>query len=334
MRLLVFLILALAGCAPGAAPSPPLAAEPWQRQMSERLGRGLNVLGYDPLWRDPAKARFQDRHFAEIRQAGFRTLRVNLQAFTHMDPSGALEPRWLDSLDRVVGRATAEGLVVILDEHDFRPCGLDAVACQPRLLAFWRQIAERYRNAPDTVLFELLNEPNRQLTDALWNRNLAELLAVVRQSNPMRTVVIGPASSNSIRSLDKLELPEADRNILVTVHYYDPFRFTHQGAAWVQNGPLPTGVSWGSAADRAQLDAAFDGVARWSKAHQRPIFLGEFGAYDKAEMADRAAYTAAVARAAEARGWPWAYWQFDSDFVAYDMKAQAWVEPIRKALIP
>ncbi|HWU14322.1 MAG TPA: glycoside hydrolase family 5 protein, partial [Caulobacter sp.] len=60
----------------------------------------------------------------------------------------------------------------------------------------------------------------------------------------------------------------------------------------------------------------------------------EFGAYDKGDMASRAAYTAAAAREAEARGWAWAYWQFDSDFVAYDIKKDAWVTPIHEALVP
>ena len=130
------------------------------------------------------------------------------------------------------------------------------------------------------------------------------------------------------------QLPEDDRHIIVTIHYYAPLTFTHQGAPWVMNGALPTGVTWGSPAEYQAITDHFDLVARWSKAHQRPIFLGEFGAYDKGAMTSRAAYTAAVARAAEAHGWPWAYWQFDSDFIAYDMKRQSWVEPILKALVP
>jgi endoglucanase len=82
------------------------------------------------------------------------------------------------------------------------------------------------------------------------------------------------------------------------------------------------------------MKADFDGVQAWAKAHGRPMLLGEFGAYDKGDMASRAAYTAAAAREAEARGWAWAYWQFDSDFIAYDIKNDAWVAPIHEALVP
>ena len=80
------------------------------------------------------------------------------------------------------------------------------------------------QGAPDDVLFEILNEPNKKLTPELWNPLLREALAIIRQSNPRRTVVVGPTSWNNIKDLAKLELPEEDRNLIVTVHYYSPSR--------------------------------------------------------------------------------------------------------------
>lgn len=68
----------------------PLSAAPAQTpepawQAAAKLKRGVNIIGYDPLWRDPAKARFQTKHFAIIEQGGFDFVRVVLQAFEHMD---------------------------------------------------------------------------------------------------------------------------------------------------------------------------------------------------------------------------------------------------------
>ena len=63
-------------------------------------------------------------------------------------------------------------------------------------------------------------------------------------------------------------------------------------------------------------------------------FNREFGVYDKAPMESRARYLAFVVGTAAKLGWSWAYWQFDSDFVVYDVEKDAWVEPIRKALVP
>jgi len=312
---------------------PAAAREISPQEQVKAMTRGVNVLGYDPLWKDPAKARFQMRHFKTIKEGGFDAVRLNLHAFSHMDADNNLDPAWLKTLDQVVEAALAQKLTVILDEHDFNVCGEDPVACKPKLMAFWKQIGARYKDAPDQVVFELLNEPCKKLTDEVWNAWIAELLPIVRADNPTRNVIIGPAFWNNISHLNQLKLPEGDRRLIATVHYYLPMEFTHQGAPWNPDTPQ-LGVTWGTDAERARMKADFDTVQAWSKANDRPILLGEFGAYDKGDIASRVAYTAAAAREAEARGWAWAYWQFDSDFVVYDIKKDAWNEPIHRALIP
>ena len=331
-RWLSLLVLwALTACAITPAPSSVTAST-----EATQFHRGVNVLGYDPYWKDPAKARFQWRHFREIRRAGFDFVRVNLFAFDHMDADHRLSAAWLEQLDAVIREAQAAGLGVILDEHDFNACEKDIPLCRVRLADFWRQIAPRYRDAPANLAFELLNEPHERL-NPLWNEFFPDLLAIVRETNPTRTVIIGPASWNSLRELPKLQLPESDRNILVTFHYYDPFHFTHQGATWAgEEVKKLRGITWGSDADRAQLKTDFDTVAAWAAANRRPILLGEFGAYDKSgtPQAMRVAYIEAVAREAERHGFAWAYWQFDSDFLAWDMARDEWIEPVKRALIP
>ena len=225
---------------------------------------------------------------------------------------------------------------MILDEHDYNLCGKDAAGSKPRLLAFWEQVAEHYQDAPNAVLFEILNEPNTQVTPELWNAWIREALAVIRKTNPRRNVVIGPAWWNNIRYLEKLELPESDRNLMVTVHYYVPMNFTHQGAQWNRATANLSGITWGTDGEKRQVEDDFAGVQEWSKAQKRPILLGEFGAYDRggADIDSRVRYTSEVARQAEKLGWGWAYWQFDSDFVVYDMGKDEWVRPIWRALIP
>ena len=331
-RLSLLVLWALTACAVTPGPSPVTATS----ASAGQFHRGVNVLGYDPYWKDPTKARFQWRHFSEIRRAGFDFVRVNLFAFDHMDANHRLSDTWLAQLDTVVGEAQKAGLGVILDEHDFNACAKDVPTCRVKLAAVWRQIAPRYRNAPTNVAFELLNEPNEAL-NAVWNDFFPDLLAIVRETNPTRTVVIGPASWNALRELPNLRLPENDRNILVTFHYYDPFHFTHQGATWAgEEVKKLSGITWGSDADRAQIKADFDTVAAWAAANRRPILLGEYGAYDKTGTPEamRAAYIDAVAREAERHGFGWAYWQFDGDFIVWDMARDQWVEPIKRALIP
>jgi endoglucanase len=180
----------------------------------------------------------------------------------------------------------------------------------------------------------VLNEPCQKLTPELWNEYFAEALSIIRKTNPTRTVIVGPGQWNQIDRLADLKLPEADRNLIVTIHFYEPFAFTHQGASWTDRKDK-LGFDWnGSTEELAALNRAFEKADAWAKANKRPLFLGEFGAYDRGPLDSRIRWTSAVARAAEARGWSWAYWQFDSDFIVYDVKREAWVEPILKALIP
>jgi len=305
--------------------------------VNQKLGRGVNIIGYDPIWQDRAKARFKEGNFAKIREAGFTSVRINLHPFKQMDAANgwALKPSWLDTLDWAVKGALAARLAVILDMHEFHAMAENPAGRKPAWLAFWKQVATRFKDAPDDVVFELLNEPFGKLTPELWNDYLKEGLAVVRATNPTRVVILGGGRWNSIDGLQTLVLPEDDRNLIATVHYYTPMEFTHQGAPWNAENKDKSGVLWtGTDQERRRIELDFARAQQWAVAHDRPVLLGEFGAYDQADMDSRARYTAAVARTAERLGWSWAYWQFDSDFVVYDVEGDAWVEPLRKALLP
>jgi endoglucanase len=303
--------------------------------QNRRLGRGVNIIGYDPLWSSREEARMQNKHFRLIKEAGFNHVRINLHPFKHMGaaPAYPINPAWLETLDWAVEQALNQELIVILDMHEFNAMAKDPVGLKPKYLAVWEQLAERYKDSPDTVLFELLNEPNGALTVTLWNEYLLEPYNIVRSSNPDRTLIIGPAFWNGIDHIEDLELPEADRNIIVTVHYYHPMEFTHQGAPWSSHQDEVH--TWnGSPEEQAAIVRHLDGVRAWAERENRPILLGEFGVYDKADMASRVRWTDFVARHVESLGWSWSYWQFDSDFIVYDIDADAWVEPILHALIP
>ena len=179
-----------------------------------------------------------------------------------------------------------------------------------------------------------VNEPHGALDARAWNALLAKLLQVVRKTNPTRNVVVGPTRWNNLEELDTLRLPEDDRHLVVTFHYYEPFAFTHQGASWVEpQFSEKTGVRF-TPEQVAKIESDFDKVEAWSRRHGRPILLGEYGAYDKAPMEDRVLWTRTVARAAEKRGFAHLYWQFSSDFVLYDFQREDWVEPLLHAVVP
>lgn len=310
------------------------AVDPYTQ--NRKLGRGVNIIGYDPIWRSMDRARFKTGYFRMIKDAGFSTIRINLHPFRHMDRDNnyKLSDSWWKVLDWAVENALKSDLMVILDMHEFGSMGREPEKNKDRFLAFWRQVSERLKDAPANVLFEILNEPSRKLTSQMWNDYYRQALAIIRKTNPVRTVIIGPAHYNSIGGLNTLKLPEDDRNIILTVHYYSPMDFTHQGAPWAGRKDK-IGVEWkGTEEEKAAIERDFAKAQAWAKKHNRPILLGEFGVYDKAPMESRLRYLKFVTRTMEKFGFSWAYWQFDSDFILYDVRNEKWVEPVRDALIP
>jgi endoglucanase len=178
-----------------------------------------------------------------------------------------------------------------------------------------------------------MNEPHGVVTAEVWNGMLRDLLKAVRATNPTRDVVIGPAGYSSVEQLPTLDLPN-DPHIIVTVHYYWPLRFTHQGVPWNPDFQYLSGITFGSDEQKARIVSDFGQVAEWGRTHKRPIFLGEFGTYEKGDLNSRVTYLSTVARVAEAHGFAWALWEFETDFAAYDMKRNAWNTPLLKALVP
>jgi endoglucanase len=202
-------------------------------------------------------------------------------------------------------------------------------------LALWEQIASHYRDFPDNLFFELLNEPSGQLSDEQWQQIFPNVLHTIRRTNPNRIVIIGPGHWNSFDHLQNLNLPEEDRRLIVTFHYYSPMQFTHQGASWVSGSAAWKGTAWtGTPAERERLAKDFREAAAWASRNRRPLYLGEFGAYQGADLESRVRWTAAVAREAEKNGFSWSYWEFCSGFGAYDAQTSSWRQPLLRALIP
>ena len=79
---------------------------------------------------------------------------------------------------------------------------------------------------------------------------------------------------------------------------------------------------------------ALDKAVAWSEKHGVPLWMGEFGAYKKADMQSRVKWTKFVREQADVRNIPWAYWEFGSEFGVYDRKLQDWNKGLLEALIP
>ena len=277
-------------------------------------------------------------HLERIAQAGFDSVRVPIKWSGHARPTApyTIEPSFFERVDWVIDQANKNGLAAIINVHHYDEIHADIEAHEDRLAGLWRQIAQRYREVPTTELyFEIMNEPHGDFTHRRWRSVMEQSLSVIRESNPDRMVIIGGIDWNSVSGLGSLRLPEDDRHLIGTFHYYTPFRFTHQGAEWVDDSKAWLGTSWnGTPAEVQAIEDEFEALQRWSERYQRPVLLGEFGAYSKADLASRARWTAAVARAAEERDFSWSYWEFGAGFGVMQRGTRQWVPPLLQALSP
>src|SRR5689334_2270998 len=70
-------------------------------KQNARLGRGVNIIGYDPLWKDPSLARMKEKHFKLIKDAGFNNVRIVISPFKFSmnDSTYVIRPDFFTSLD-------------------------------------------------------------------------------------------------------------------------------------------------------------------------------------------------------------------------------------------
>ena len=235
----------------------------------------------------------------------------------------------------------------MINIHHFDDFTSHPKAQTARFLAIWRQVAKHYEKAPAGLAFELLNEPKDAATTEVINPIFAEAIRQIRQIAPRRTIFVGPGRWNSIGELPKLLLPDDDQNLIVTVHTYDPFYFTHQGADWAGPDTKVTGIQFPGPPSRplvpdpklkvnswvldwikrynteptatnpsspVAFQGAIDQAREWSEYYGRPIHIGEFGCFTKADPVSRANYYRSFRESAEKAGIGWAIWDWKAGF--------------------
>lgn len=312
--------------------------------LARSLGRGVNFGNMLEAPREGDYGVKVEQHFIDTATAVFKTIRLPVKWSNHAAPTedATLNEAFARRVDGIVDRLLAKGVTVILNVHHYNQLtgdgllpnefGVDPAVLEQRWVNIWAQLGKRYRGRSPKLIFELLNEPHGKLDGEPWNLLMVKGLAAVRQTNPNRAVMIGPSYWNSVRDLPRLKMP-ADPNLILSIHNYDPFGFTHQGVSWIPVAIQQVGSVCCDAAQTKQIVDALDTAKRWSGAKGFPVHLGEFGAYRAAPMAARATYTRLVRDSAEARGFGWSYWEFASSFGVYDPVRRQWIEPLREALL-
>jgi endoglucanase len=316
---------------------PILNPSEWEiHEQNKLLGKGINLgnaldAPYEGYWGCVLK----EQYFSHIKALGFNSVRIPVRWSAHCLNTFpyTIDETFFNRVIWAVDQSLKNDLRVIINIHHFDSLTQNPADNRIKLLALWGQIANRFCHYGPQLYFELFNEPKDNFTPALWNSYAAEALSAVRYTNPYRSVLIGPGLWNSIDGLPSLTVPP-DSFLILTMHYYKPDFFTHQGAAWVEGSNGWKGTKWrGGQNDTAMIISHFDRIDAWATANNKPVNLGEFGAFDSADALSRTLYTSYIVKQAVGRHWSFAYWKYNYDFGIYNDTTNTVKDYLLKALL-
>lgn len=312
-------------------------------------------------------AKYELKDVERVAQEGFDHIRlpVGWHHYTGPAPAFRIDPKMFAKVDRIADLATQHDLGLIINIHHFDEFTKNPQREEAKLLAIWEQLAAHYQQRGENIAFEILNEPFEQATTEVMNGVYAKVVPLIRQSNPRRAIFVAPGRWNQASELAALRLPADDR-LIVAVHCYQPFNFTHQGATWSGQMQDFTGIEFpGPPAKPRRLpptarvpDYLREWLARyntlpaeqnpssprafrvelqlarqWSDYFGRPIHVGEFGAYTKADQASRVNYYREFRQACEEYDLGWAFWDWKAGFRYWDPEKNAPLPGMRQALL-
>jgi endoglucanase len=318
-----------------------LTAQPRKKafEINEKLGRGIN---YGNMFESPSEGawgnQWQPEYAKIIADLGFNHVRIPVR----WEPAGrslekqpyTIYPSFFKSIKQVMDSALNSGLYVVLNMHHHDALYKDPEGQKERFLKQWEQISDFFKDYPETLVFEILNEPHDSLTADKWNEFIPEALEVIRKKNPERIVMIGTANWGGLGGLPHLKIPD-DPNIILTIHYYNPFHFTHQGASWSgERSKEWLGTTWDDTEEeREAVRKDFAPLIALEKEKNIPVHIGEFGAYQKADMESRIKWTTFLTRYFEQLDWSWAYWEFSAGFGIYNPESNTFKQELVDALL-
>lgn len=282
-------------------------------KMAERLGLGWNMgnqmdsydneIANETIWGNKPAT---EATFKGLKAKGFTSVRIPVTWMGHIGdaPSYTLEQAWLDRVAELVGFAQEAGLNVIVNihhdgansEHWLNIKKAAASEAQYKAItemftAVWKQIATRFKDKGDFLIFEAFNELHdggwgwgENRTDggaqyAVINKWVQEFVTTVRSvggENATRYLGIPGYCANPDLTMQYLTLPQdsATDRLMVAVHCYDPYDYTLECkyAEWghtAKNNACPSGEK-DVIAVMARLKAAYvdKGI---------PVYFGETG---------------------------------------------------------
>ncbi len=312
------LYLLFTGCALLACTEHVLSQiTPWE--AIEQMQKGINLGNtLEPPkegdWNNPAA---KEVYFDYYKEAGFACVRVPVRWDEH---TGNVSPytiqgSWLDRVEQVLDWGLDRDLFIIVNAHhdNWIKDNYSDPDMRARFDSIWSQIALRFKDKPEKLIFEILNEPHG-LTKSQNDEMHQRVLSIIRKTNPTRLVIFqGHEWANSDQLLTAA-IPDDDY-LIGSFHSYDPWPFGLEGTG-----------SFGTTAQISALRSKFQGVKNWSDDTGIPVFLGEFGCNHAADYNSRMKHYRTFVNLAGDFGFAFCVWDDGGNFRILERASGRWDE--------
>lgn len=257
--------------------------------------------------------------FDKVKAAGFTTVRIPVTWMGHIGeaPEYKIDDAWLDRVAEVVGYAENAGLNVIVNMHhdgadsrwwlDIKTAAIDSEVheqIKAQVRAMWGQIAAKFSDKGDFLVFEAFNEihdgswgwgANR--TDGgrqynclnEWNQTFVDAVRGAGGKNADRILGIPAYCTNTDIAIESLVMPKDSQEgrLMVSVHCYDPYDYTLAAkcSEWGHTADASKKVSGDNESD---LKAVFEKLHVNFVSKDIPVYMGEFGCVNRATVREQA----------------------------------------------
>lgn len=295
-----------------------------QSQIVEAMGPGWNLgnqlesvtdnVPEETNWGNPV---ITEKLIQSVKAAGFKSIRIPVSYFAKIDDDKdyTIDSKWLDRVQEVVDYCIKNDLYAVINIHgdgyntidgSWLLCnGKNRTEIKKKYKKVWKQIAERFKNYDEHLLFESMNEefdgsysePNKEYYQNIndYNQIFVDTVRKTGDNNTKRWLIIPgwntnidytagdygfklPTDQYRDKSIDKEE-----QRIMISVHYYSPWDFCGG-----ENGVI---TQWGNEADDpSKTSTTCDETYMKNQLNLMkttfadkgyPVFIGEYGSIGK-----------------------------------------------------
>ena len=283
------------------------------------MGRGINLGNTlepptEGAWNNGSA---QESYFDAYVEAGFSNIRVPVRWDQHTANNApfAINESWMDRVEQVVDWGLSRGFYITLNGHheDWLKNNYNDPNLRARYDAIWVQVAERFKNKSDKLLFEIINEPKGMTVAQVDDLN-QRILGIIRANNPTRIVIFSGNEYSNSEQLLVAAIPD-DEYLIGYYHAYDPWQFSGQGIG-----------TWGTPNDYQQLVNKYQSVKNWSIANNIPVHHSEFGAKLVCDFNSRMRIYAHNVEQCIVNGFAFSVWDDGGDFRVLNRAGNSWPE--------